>query len=88
MGPLAVSLLMNGAKILWSRYQEVEAQNSGLTPGQLKARLDALDDVVRQNFEIIEQLDAQVRYQKFLTRIACLTAAISLCLSGYLVLVR
>jgi len=64
MDPITTSVLLNSAKILWGKYQEVEAQNKGMSSEQLRYRIDSLDDVVRQNFKIIEKLSAQVQSQK------------------------
>lgn len=78
MEPVTMSLVLSGAKLLWGKYKEIEAENAGVTPQQLKARLDALDDVVRGNLQVIEQLSTQVQLLRWWATGASALAALAL----------
>ena len=86
MGPAIISVMVNTAKTLLGIYKDVEAKNNGRSPEQIKARLDSLDDVVRQNFHIIEKLSTQIKFQKNLLIGAYFLSALSIAFSAYIAL--
>jgi len=86
MGPAIISAMLKSAKMLWGVYKDIESKNKGRSPEQLKARLDSLDDVVRQNFHIIEKLSTQIEFQKKLLIGAYLLSTISIAFAAYIAL--
>jgi hypothetical protein len=84
MEPALIGTMLSSGKMLWSLYKNIETKNNGRSPEQLKARLDSLDDVVQQNFELIVKLNAQIEFQNKLIIGAYFVSGISISIATYI----
>lgn len=62
--PVTISILVAGVKQAYSFYQQSEAKDAGLTPEQLKLRIDAADRIIKSNIQIVERISQEIEKQK------------------------
>lgn len=63
LDPITINFAITAAKKAFSMYQQSEAKNAGLTPEQLKSRIDGAHDIIKSNFQIIEKLSIELKNQ-------------------------
>lgn len=61
MDPLTILSLAKGAKWAWDEYKQTSAAKPGNSIEELRARVDAGDELIRNNLELIEAMSQQIR---------------------------
>lgn len=60
MDPMTILSLAKGAKWAWDQYKQKSAASPATSIDELRTRLDASDELVRNSFELIEAMEQQI----------------------------
>lgn len=64
MGPVTLTALVSAASLGWELYNKVTRENPGTTLQELRTRIDAADDLIKQNFDLITELGNELAEQQ------------------------
>lgn len=64
MGPVTLTALVSAAGLGWEIYNKVTRENPGVSLQELRARIDAADNLIKQNFDLVTELSKELAEQQ------------------------